>query len=63
MLQKSFDDSMSLIARKSPGGLFIPRKAVPIAPTKAIYCIGDVESVLKYDILSDRWSVLQQKTM
>jgi hypothetical protein len=54
---------MSLIARKSPGGLFIPRKAVPIAPTKAIYCIGDVDSVLKYDILSDRWSVLQQKTM
>jgi|LauGreDrversion4_2_1035121.scaffolds.fasta_scaffold91551_4 hypothetical protein len=34
------------------------RKGNTINPTKAIYCIGDTDKVLRYDILSDRWSVL-----
>lgn len=45
------------VAKK--GKLVIPRKNNPIAPTKAIYCIGDATKILRYDVLSDRWSTLE----
>ena len=38
--------------------LIVNRRGVPIAPTKVVYCVGDTERVLRYDILSDRWSII-----
>jgi len=45
--------------RKS--GLPIPRKPNILAPSKVVYCVGDAEKILRYDILSDRWGVLEQR--
>jgi hypothetical protein len=39
-------------------GLPIPKKPNPLAPARVVYCVGDAEKILRYDILSDRWSLL-----
>jgi hypothetical protein len=46
-------------SRKS--GLPIPKRQNPLAPARVVYCAGDAEKLLRYDILSDRWSYLDQK--
>ena len=43
-------------------GLPIPKKPNPLAPARVVYCVGDAEKVLRYDILSDRWSLIDQRS-
>ena len=40
-------------------GLPIPKRQNPLAPARVVYCVGDAEKLLRYDILSDRWSFLE----
>jgi hypothetical protein len=43
-------------ARKA--GLPVARRGNPLAPSRVVYCVGDAEKILRYDILNDRWSLL-----
>jgi hypothetical protein len=41
--------------------LRVMRREKLLAPSKVVYFTGDSEKVVRYDVLSDRWGVLEQK--
>lgn len=42
--------------------LKVIRREKLLAPSKVVYFAGDSERVIRYDILTDRWGILDQRS-
>jgi hypothetical protein len=53
-LNKSKDRPLSHVPSQKPG------KLLPVVPSRTVYCAGDLDRVLRYDLNNDRWSFFNQ---